>query len=130
MIPSLYQRSSIHQYRVPRAPCPVVPHTGCRAVGTSKEILEITLAAHLSANSEDVSRYDVRVELNVITAAVPCVTCAAQEIVHLERSIGVDTQYGQVEVEPCRLRIVRIDIDHGHNHVIAGSFAVADDLVI
>src|SRR5579859_2454364 len=130
MIPSLYQRSSIHHCPVPRAPCPVLSHTGRWALGSSQKIFKITLAAHLFANSENVAGHDVGVELHVITAAVPRVTCTAQEIVNLEWPISVDAQDGQVEVEPCRLCIVRIDIDDSHNHVIARSFAVADDLVI
>ena len=50
---------------------------------------------------------------------------------NLERAVGVELQRGEVELDPARLRVVRIDVhDRQRLTFVAGGFAVADDLVV
>ena len=61
---------------------------------------------------------------------MPRVARAGQQLVDLERAVGVEVQRGEVELDPAGLRVVRIDVDDRQDDVVAGGFAVAEDLVV
>src|ERR1700743_541554 len=94
--------------------------------GSSEVVLEVALTANLSADLEDVRRDDVRIELHVVPRAVPHVPRTAQEVVGLERPRAIEVEFFEIEVEPPRLRVVRVEVDHADDDVVFSALAVAE----
>src|SRR6266511_3019597 len=95
-----------------------------------QEVLKIPFRPYLSPKPENVRRHHLRIQLHVIPWPVPCVARARQQLVDLERAVGVEVQGIEVELDPAGLRIVRVDVDDGQDDVVAGGLAVAEDLVV
>src|SRR5438552_7233560 len=96
----------------------------------SEVVLKIPLRPDSSADAENVRRNHVRIQLHEISRTVPRVPRAAEKIVNLKRAIGVELQSGEVELDPARLCVVRVDVDRAENHVVACRLAVAEDRVV
>src|SRR5438093_2964297 len=69
----------------------VIHSAACRVPrAVLQEILKVTLSPDLSANLKDMRRNDMRIQLNVVSRAVPCVAGARQKLVNLKGTIAVD----------------------------------------
>src|SRR5690349_14422774 len=62
------------------------------------EIVEVRFALAAAAHAEDVGGYALRIELDVIARAVPQVACVGDEIVHLERRMGIQPERVEIEI--------------------------------
>src|SRR5690349_17220004 len=74
----------------------------------SQVVVEIPLAADAAADREDLRGHLPGIELHVIAGPVPQITPAAEQVVHLERTIGRELERLAVELHPARLAMVRI----------------------
>src|SRR5687767_990351 len=100
----------------------------CAAAGsvrTSGEVIEASVRSPVY--TEDMRGKLVRVELDVVAPAGPFVLRAAEEVVHLEALAGRDVE-GQLH--PAGLGVLRIEVDHHQDDVLAGLLGVGHQLVI
>jgi len=95
------------------------------------EVVEIVLGADLLADPEDVSRYHLGVQLDEIARRIPLVACLAQQVVGLE-GLGREPQFGEWQLQPAGVGVVRIQVHHCQNDVgeIRRVFTVADQLLV
>src|SRR5881397_3765328 len=87
--------------------------TGSELIGgsvPSQEIFEIVLGADALPDPEHVGRQDVRVQLHEVALAAPLEALLADEVVHLVGLRGIDLQIGDGDVDPPRLRAVRVEV--------------------
>src|SRR5436309_6676964 len=75
------------------------------------EIVEIPLGVRVPAQAQHVRWTDLRIELDVVARPAPEVTRVGEQIVRLEDLPGIDAQLGQIQVDPARLHMMRIEID-------------------
>src|SRR4051812_38638634 len=109
---SLYQSGSFRFWSVISSLAPPAVRK------SSKEVVEIALRAHAAADAEDVRRHLPRVELHEVARTVPEETGAGQEIVHLERLPHLETERREIEVDPPRLHVVRIEVDDDDDRAV------------
>ena len=70
-------------------------------------------------------------QCDVVAAVVPLVARAGEQVFAPRRSaLWVDRESFEIEIDPARLLVVRIEIDRDQNAVVAvvASFAVAEEL--
>src|ERR1700733_7893293 len=102
------------------------------ATSASQEVVEIVLGAQVPPQLQDVRRHAPGIEHYVIAAAAPLVALVAQQIVHLVGRRLVESERRQVELDPARLYVMGIEVDHHDDHVVGGSIAlqIPDELLI
>ena len=90
------------------------------------------LQAQQPPQLQDVRRHAPGIEHYVIAAAAPLVALVAQQIVHLVGRRLVESEPRQVELDPARLYVMRIEVHHHDDHVVRGRIAlqIADELLI
>src|SRR5216684_6488644 len=98
----------------------------------SQKIIEVALSPHQPPNAEDVRRHRLRIKLNVIVYPVPKITSIGKQIVHLIALLRIELErlYGQID--PARLSVMRIEVDHHYDDVgeICGRLAVDNQLIV
>src|SRR5687768_1883605 len=85
-----------------------------------------------AADAEDVGGLHKRVELDVISVALPEIAHVAQEIVHLVNIRVCGTEILHRDVDVGALWASRIEIHHDNNDIVArfGHLAVTEDSVV
>ncbi len=96
------------------------------------KLLGKSLIPDPAPNAKDMRRLDFGIELYVIAATAPNVTCVAQEIVDLISVALHRTKLIDRDVDIGMLLSMRIEIDHHQNDIVAGGgdFAVKQDCVV
>src|SRR5581483_8030036 len=125
---SLYQSGS--SSRTP----PTAPSRRARPFSliTSRKVLEVLLPAGPPPEPQDVGRQRVRAQLDVVPRAIPQVAARAQQVVYLVGLRRLDAQRVEWQVDPARLRVMRVQVNHRQDQVVAvGAFLrVGDELVV
>src|SRR5262245_27097720 len=83
----------------------------------SEEVVEVAFGPHPAAQAQDVRRQSLGVELHEVPPALPDVARVGQEVMHLERALLLEAERGRVELDPARMRVVRVEVDDDHDHV-------------
>src|ERR1700692_1999559 len=98
MMASLYQRRSFSgSASLLRAGTSVARWSMLGNARSRGKIVELLLAPLVAAESEDVRRADLRVQLDVVAPPAPQVTRVGAQVVRLERLSALDTQLVQLE---------------------------------
>src|SRR4051812_6176539 len=84
----------------------------------SYEILEVVLAARVATHPEDMRRHQPRVELHEVPAGAPAIARLAEEVVHLEGLVGQDAERLGVDVDPRRMRVRDVEVDHDEDGAV------------
>src|SRR6266852_3695113 len=89
-------------------------------------------AADAPAETEDLRRRRIRIELDVVARSVPDVPRPAEELMRLVAAISVDAQRLERQRDHADLLVMWIDVDDGQDHVckVVGALGVGDDLVV
>jgi len=78
--------------------------------------------------TEDVRGHHVRAQSNVVTAIMPLIVRAGEEIFYVKGFVVRDRQFLEVEIDPSCLLLSWIEIDGDENLILAAPFAVAEDV--
>src|ERR1700760_4782593 len=99
------------------------------AVGGSAEACgaRARVSTELAPDGEDVGRLPVRVQHHEVGCAAPRVALAREQVVDAEICVGHESQLGEVQRHPAALHVVRVEVHHHEQRVIAGAFRVRDE---
>ena len=81
---------------------------------------------------EDVSWHDLRMQLHVVSRALPAVRGVRKQVRHLKRLLTIKAQHLQVQVKAARLAVVWIEIDDNQQTIgqVLGTFAITEQCLI
>src|SRR2546430_15091640 len=132
MMASLYQRRSFPASVSPLGGDTVSVASWSMPRIWSGEVIEVALGSQPAAQAQHVRGTDLRIELDVVAWPAPEVPRVGEQIVRLEHFAGIDAQLDQIQVDPARLRVMRIEVDdHQHRaRAVGRGLAVADELVV
>jgi hypothetical protein len=96
-----------------------------------QKVVKIVFSADLFPDTEDMSRHHLGVQFNEIAPGMPKVACVAQQVVDLEGLIRVKSQFGERQIHPAGVGVMRIQIHHSQNDIgkIRSVFTIANQLL-
>src|SRR6185312_13975503 len=76
----------------------------------SFEINEVVFVANAPQDAEKMRGNLSRIEHHEVAGPMPCVAGVVQQVVHLERLVGLQPECHEIERHPPRLRMVGIEV--------------------
>ena len=97
-----------------------------------KVIVKIPFRSQITMEPEYLGRQDLRIHFHVISRPTPKISFVTEQIMNLERSGGVDSQFRKRQVNITGLHVVNIWIYDHKNDVreVLGVFAVHEQLIV
>src|ERR1044072_5421044 len=136
MTASLYQRGSSSRCGSTRGSRNGGASTPATRVETPSSFADFrvlaTLAPPRAPQTQDVRRGPLRLHGDEDARPSPVIAGPGQEVVHLEALVGAEPQGLEIESQPGRLRVARIEAHRDQHHVaeVLRRLAVAEDLVV
>src|SRR5579871_514493 len=95
-------------------------------------VIEIVLAAHVPAQAQHVSGHAIGIEPHEVARTAPFEALLGEKIVRLVGALGIEREGPEIELEPPRLDVIRIEVHDDEHEVGVPGIALqeGDELLV
>src|SRR5207244_11867354 len=93
---------------------------------------EIVLAAHATAETKDLARHRLRIDLDEVARSVPQVAGSTDELMRLIGPVNLDPELLERKVDHPALHVVGVHVDDGQDHIriVGRALRVGQELLV